>query len=456
MNRRHWPPALAPGARVALVAPAGPLSDEADVARAVGNAQSLGWDVQVGDHVLDRRGYLAGSDADRLADLNAAFRDPAVDGVWCLRGGYGTTRILPGVDIDALIRHPRAVIGYSDITALHAAVGRRGGPVTFHGPVARAPLPPFSSLSLHAAVAAGSQPCGLAPASRPLRDGVAEGTLAGGNLALLAALAGTPFAPDMRGTILVLEDVGESIYRIDRMLQQLRLSGMLDGVRGIAFGQCTDCPLESDVDARTLDDVLIEVADALSIPCLAGLPIGHIDEQWTVPLGASAVLDVAAGRLDVLMAGASQVTVSTTVGIADTVVSRYSNLNPHRPTPKDRMTQKSYTDLVNEAKTRIREVTPKDVQNMVAEERDVILLDVRESNEWNLGHLPGAVHVPRGTLEGKVELVVPRDREIVIYCAGGSRSALAADTMRQMGYDNVCSMSGGWREWVYNGGKVEG
>ena len=120
------------------------------------------------------------------------------------------------------------------------------------------------------------------------------------------------------------------------------------------------------------------------------------------------------------------------------------------------MQPKSGADLINEAKTRIREVTPKDVQGMLGEKRDVVLLDVREPNEWNLGHLPGAMHIPRGTLEGKVEQQLPRDREIVVYCAGGSRSALAADTLRQMGYENVASMSGGWREWVGSGGPVEG
>ncbi len=456
MNRRHWPPPLAPGARVALVAPAGPLSNETDIERAVGNARSLGWDTRVGDHVLDRTGYLAGSDADRLADLNAALRDPGVDGVWCLRGGYGTMRILPGIDIDALLRRPRAIIGYSDITALHAAIGRRGGPISFHAPMARAPLPSFSRRCLHAAVVAGTQSCGAAPASHPLREGVTEGILAGGNLAVLAALAGTPFAPDLRGAILVLEDVGEAPYRLDRMLQQLLLAGMLEGVRGIALGQFTDCPAEGGIDGRSADDVFIEVADSLRIPCIAGLPIGHVDEQWTVPLGAPAVLDVAARRLDVLLAGAARATVSVDLGIDHRIVSRSSSFNQNRPTPEECMTQKSGTDLVQEAKSRIREVTPKDVQEMVADERDVVLLDVREPNEWNLGHLPGAIHIPRGTLEGKVEQMLPRDREIVVYCAGGSRSALAADTMRQMGYDNVASMSGGWREWVGTGGAVEG
>jgi rhodanese-related sulfurtransferase len=120
------------------------------------------------------------------------------------------------------------------------------------------------------------------------------------------------------------------------------------------------------------------------------------------------------------------------------------------------MAPKSGMDLINEAKTRIREVTPQDVQRLQQERADVVYLDVREPNEWNLGRIPGAVHIPRGTLETKVEQVIPRDREVVIYCAGGNRSALAADTMQQMGYENVSSMSGGWREWVQSGGNVEG
>ena len=120
------------------------------------------------------------------------------------------------------------------------------------------------------------------------------------------------------------------------------------------------------------------------------------------------------------------------------------------------MSQKSGMDLINEAKARIREVTPRDVQRMQQDGADVVYLDVREPNEWNLGRLPGAVHIPRGTLETKVEQVIPRGREVVIYCAGGNRSALAADTLQQMGYEKVSSMSGGWREWVQSGGAVEG
>ena len=295
----HWPPALAPGARVALVAPAGPLRGEQDVARGMHNARCLGWEPVVGRHVLRRRGYLAGTDAERLADLNAALADPDVDGVWCLRGGYGAMRLLERVDYDALARRPKAVVGFSDITALHAAIGVRAGLVTYHGPVARGALPASSAASLRAALGERGDPCGHAPASRALRGGRAAGRLAGGNLALLAALAGTPWAPSLDGAILVLEDVNEAVYRVDRMLRQLLLAGMLRGCRAIAFGQCTDCPAESDDGARTLDDVLVELADELRVPCLAGIPMGHVDEQWTIPLGAAAVLDADARRLDV-------------------------------------------------------------------------------------------------------------------------------------------------------------
>jgi muramoyltetrapeptide carboxypeptidase len=296
----HRPPPLAPGARVALVAPAGPLRGSEELERAVDNARALGWEPVTAPHALDRAGYFAGADARRAADFNAALRDPRVDGVWCLRGGYGAMRILPAVDWDALVRHPKAIVGYSDITALHAAAGRHAGVVSYHGPTARAVLTAFSRHSLERALAAnGGDPCGEWPAAATLRGGRARGRLAGGNLALVAALVGTPYAPDLDGAILVLEDVNEGVYRVDRMLQQLLLAGALDGVRGIAFGHCTNCEEESDDGARRLADVVGETAAALGVPCVLGIPVGHIDDQWTLPLGAEAELDADARSLHV-------------------------------------------------------------------------------------------------------------------------------------------------------------
>jgi muramoyltetrapeptide carboxypeptidase len=279
------------GARVALVAPAGPLRGASDLDRAIENVRSFGWEPIVGEHALDRIGYFAGSDADRAADFNAALRDDETDAVWCLRGGYGAMRILDAIDYDAGVRRPKPVIGYSDITAIHAALGRRCGMVTYHAPTARARLSAYSRASLECALVAGGESCGSAPDARVLRSGIAHGTLAGGNLALVSALTGTPFAPALEGAILVLEDIDEAVYRVDRMMRQLLLAGALDGVCGIVFGACTNCPEASDDGARRLDDVIGEIAGTLGVPAVAGVPVGHVDDQWTLPLGAPATFD---------------------------------------------------------------------------------------------------------------------------------------------------------------------
>lgn len=296
----RWPPSLAAGARVALVAPAGPLRGDAELERAAANARALGWLPVPGAHVLARTGYFAGSDAERLEDLNRAIRDPDIDGIWCVRGGYGAMRLLDGIDYDVLRRRPKALLGYSDITALHAAIGVRCDLVSFHAPTGRAELTPFSRDSLVRAVVRQEDSCGPAPAARTLVTGRATGRLAGGNLALLAALAGTPYAPSLDGAIVVLEDIGEAVYRLDRMLVQLRLAGALARCAGLVFGQFTDCPPESDDGARTLDELCDEVARTLGVPCLSGVPVGHIADQWTLPLGAMAELDAGARVLRVL------------------------------------------------------------------------------------------------------------------------------------------------------------
>jgi muramoyltetrapeptide carboxypeptidase len=286
-----FPALLQPGSRVALVAPAGPLRDETDLERAKASARSCDWEPIVGAHVLERDGYLAGSDAHRLADLNTFIADPEIDGIWCIRGGYGTMRLLDGLDYDAWQRQPKALIGYSDITALHAAIGQRAALITFHGPTARAELTSFSHTSLRAALIDGTDSAGTAPGALTLQPGRAEGRLVGGNLALVAALVGTRYEPSFDGAILVLEDVNESVYRLDRMFTQLRLSGSLDQLAGIALGQFSEIPDEPTKDSRPLLDLLYEVADQCAVPCLADLPIGHTPDQWTIPLGATAELD---------------------------------------------------------------------------------------------------------------------------------------------------------------------
>ncbi len=286
------------GARVALIAPAGPLQKSEELPRAQESTRTLGWEPIVGAHATERVGYLAGNDRDRLNDINLALRDPNIDAIWCLRGGYGLMRILAGIDYDALSRTPKAIIGYSDITALHAAVQRKCRLVTYHGPHAREKLTDFSRDSFQRAVVAQTDSCGVAPDAREINAGFAEGRLVGGNLAVLSSLCGSPFAPDLSDGILILEDINEPVYRIDRMFQQLKLAGALNGCKGIVFGECTGCK-EDAAPGRSFDEVLAEIAHALGVPCLAGIPIGHTVEQWTIPLGAMAKLDTAKRALNV-------------------------------------------------------------------------------------------------------------------------------------------------------------
>lgn len=290
-SKVRWPPPLAPGARVALVSASGPLRGEADVARAEGHVQALRWEAVRGAHVLGRAGYLAGSDAERLGDLQSALDDPAIDAVWCVRGGFGLTRILSRLSLDVFSRQPKVVIGFSDVTALHCAIAARTGVISFHTHTARAELPPMSTESLQAAVTRSGESCGHWPDAVTVSAGRARGRLAGGNLSLLAALCGTPDALVGRGAIVILEDLNEPAYRVDRMLRQLEQAGVLTGCTGLAIGQFTGVPDDENPDALTIDELIVDLAARLGVPCLANLPIGHIADQWTLPLGATATLD---------------------------------------------------------------------------------------------------------------------------------------------------------------------
>lgn len=290
---------LREGDRVALVAPAGVVRRAEDVTRAVDNVRSFGWTPVLGNHVSAQLGYLAGTDEDRLKDINEAFASDDIQAIWCLRGGYGSLRLLADLDYPALRKRRKPLIGFSDITALHSAVHRKCGLVTFHGPTARSRLSSFSRASMVRALVEQRDPCGEAPAAHVLRPGRAKGRLIGGNLALIASLIGTPFAPNFEGAILIIEDIGEAVYRIDRMLRQLILAGLLQQCKGLVAGDFRAPREETSTDNRRLDDVLTEAAVIAQIPCLAGVPFGHIVDQWTVPLGAIAELDTDARTLRV-------------------------------------------------------------------------------------------------------------------------------------------------------------
>jgi muramoyltetrapeptide carboxypeptidase len=292
MQPRRFPTPLAPGARIGLIAPSGPLRDATDLEQGIQNVRTFGWEPVVGQHVLERDGYLAGSDEHRIADLNRFAADDSIDAIWCLRGGYGAMRLLDAIDYDAFTRHPRPIIGYSDITALHSAIGQRSNVVTFHGPTARADLTPLTRDSFAEVMAKTHATDDLACGGmRTLVRGRATGRLAGGNLALVSALVGTPYAWDFDGAILILEDVSEHVYRIDRMLTQLRLSGALDRVAGIAFGGFTDIPDDAANAERPLERALREVAEHVGVPCVMNFPIGHVPDHVTLPLGAIAELN---------------------------------------------------------------------------------------------------------------------------------------------------------------------
>lgn len=254
----------------------------------------------MGENVSRLHGYLAGTDEQRAADFNRALHDDSIDAIWCVRGGYGAARLLPHLDFAALRSNPRPVIGFSDITALHAAIHSECGIVSYHGPTARGEMSDFSRESFERALIEQTDSCGVAAEGRPLREGKARGRLAGGNLALVTSLIGTPWSVDFEGAILVLEDIDEAVYRVDRMLTQLVLSGELAKCAALVTGDFKPPEGETAENNRLIDEVIFEAADAAGIPCLAGVPVGHIADQWTLPLGAIAEVDVGERRLRIL------------------------------------------------------------------------------------------------------------------------------------------------------------
>lgn len=307
------PAKLVPGSRIALIAPAGPLLERDDLTRAEALCRALGYEPVLGKNAYNRYGYLAGTDDERLSDLNQALQDPNLGAVWCIRGGYGVTRLLERVDFSAMARRPKPLIGFSDITALLNAVSRAAGVVTFHGPVARASMPAFSREHFERVLTRAESPGRLGRLPElpgvlvpqehrivTLRGGTAEGPLAGGNLTLLQCLIGTPWFPDLAGAILFIEDVGEHLYRVDRALAQLRTIGALQRLAGIVVGRFTELVPAGRDGALGFDQVLASYFGPLNIPVAYGFPIGHIDAQWTMPLGVRARLDADAGEVELL------------------------------------------------------------------------------------------------------------------------------------------------------------
>jgi muramoyltetrapeptide carboxypeptidase len=287
---------------VALVSPSGPVRPDR-VSRGIELLASWGLRPVLAPHLYARRGYLAGPDEVRVADLNAAFADPTIRGVLVTRGGYGAQRIVDAIDMAAVRRDPKVVAGFSDITAVQLALWRGARLATVHGPGMAWRNERLSAASAESLRTALMEPVPVTvrrvaseETASVMVPGSATGTLLGGNLTLLASSIGTPDMPDLAGAILLIEDVDEPPYKVDRMLTQLLRSGALRGVAGVAVGQFTRC---ADHWPVTVAEVLRERLSGLGVTVLGGLPIGHGAGQLTVPLGVSATLDVAAETLTV-------------------------------------------------------------------------------------------------------------------------------------------------------------
>jgi len=306
------PKRLKHGDLVGLINPAGATfhPDDAEIARET--MAALGLRTRFGEHLLDRRGHLAGRDEDRAADVNAMFADPEVRALLSLRGGYGCARLLPLLDYELIRRKPKILMGYSDVTALLLAIHARSGLVTFHGPVGTSTWNEFTTGHVRRLLfdgeafqmqnPAGSDDSLVQVENRVLTisSGTARGRLLGGNLSVLTTLIGSSYLPDFEGSLLFLEDVGEDVPRVDRMLTQLALAGVLGKIAGLVFGHCKSCGPGRGYGSLTLEQVLTDHIAPLGIPAWYGSMIGHIKDKFTIPLGVQAEIDADAGSIKLL------------------------------------------------------------------------------------------------------------------------------------------------------------
>lgn len=298
------PKRLQPGDTIGIVAPSSPPNQES-LERSYAFLEKLGLKWKLGRHVKDVNGYLAGTDDDRLADIEAMFADPDIDGIFCAGGGYGSARYAERLDYQLIRENPKVFWGFSDITFLHTAIGTYSELVTFHGPMlascvgkdtfhelsAKLFQQLFEPMELHYTEA-------ISPL-QTVAGGIASGELTGGNLSLLASGIGTKFEVDTRGKILLIEDVGEEPYRVDNLMNQLRLAGKFADAAGIVIGDFADAKPKKE-PSLTLEEVLEFYTGSLGKPVVSGFKIGHCEPHFGVPLGARAKLDADAKTLTIL------------------------------------------------------------------------------------------------------------------------------------------------------------
>jgi muramoyltetrapeptide carboxypeptidase len=299
------PPRLRPGDTVGVVAPASSWENRSELLRGVAGLEAWGLTVRLGDHINDRHGYMAGRDEDRAADLHAMLADPEIRAIVCLQGGYGMPRLIPLLDEELFAANHKAICGYSDLTTLHLAAGKWGNLISFYSNGASGVGSPevseFSKGSLHRALFSDEPfgPIGPNPDDpyvRTIVGGRATGPLAGGCAGLLSSAIGTRLQPDLRGRIVVLEEIEMEGYWLDGILTQLRNAGLLDGVAGIVVGDIKT-KWSGGIAELSTEDIVEEVLEPLGVPLMFGLPIGHGKHHATVPFGAIATLDADAGTL---------------------------------------------------------------------------------------------------------------------------------------------------------------
>lgn len=307
------PPRLHPGDTIGLIAPAGRTTEEA-IAKASAHIEELGFRVKPALHLREIHGNYAGTVEQRIEDLHGMFMDPEVKALWAIRGGSGAISLLQHIDYELIRRHPKILIGYSDITALHLALRRKIGLVTFHGPVAASGPSEYANRHLLNVLMHPEPFYTIAPAEenivralqepqyamRTVHNGVATGRLVGGNLSLVAALAGTPYAADIEHALVYLEEVNEEPYRIDRWMTQLDLAAGLKNAAGVMIGICENCEGEPGSISLTLDETLDQHLVPLSRPAVTGWHFGHIRHQFTLPVGVLARMDTDTGTLTLL------------------------------------------------------------------------------------------------------------------------------------------------------------
>ncbi len=305
------PQRLQLGDVVGLIAPASSDDNPLHLQTAQNTVRGMGLVPKFGGHVSDRFGYLSGTDQDRAADINRMFADPSVRAIFVIRGGWGSARLLPLIDWDLVQAHPKLLVGLSDATALHLAIAACTGFASVHAPNVSNRWDTTSWNSFWRLAFTGETPLlggvedqNPAPPRWPvttIRSGRARGRLLGGNLTVITTLMGTPWLPDFDQAILFLEEVGEAEYRIDRMLNQLALAGVLGKVAGVIFGQCSRCRSDyPDYAGFTVSQVLDQYLSALKVPSFSGANFGHVANQLCLPVGGLVEMDADAGTIRLL------------------------------------------------------------------------------------------------------------------------------------------------------------